>query len=242
MKKFLVAVLIAFLYCTGTAIAYDVPKVSFAWDCNVEPDVAGYRLFARMNADPYDYTKPYEFTCTVVSGQCPTDPAKMVCEGSIDDLSAPDGVLTDFKFVARAFDTEGAESGDSNEVSLGVDRTALPTVTDFSGSYDKTTDQVTLSWKQSPAGRVTHWKVFVSDQTGGPYAELLQVDNSGSEDVTATTPITGTPPGQVTTKYFVVVGYAAWDIYSSNSAEVAVAIDKNLPPADVMNLRIPTSP
>ena len=68
--------------------------VTLAWDPNTEPDLAGYKVFYRTHGSTYDYTDPIwagaETTCTV-------------------------DVAADGYFVARAFDTSGLESNDSNE-------------------------------------------------------------------------------------------------------------------------------
>ena len=94
MKK-LITILTALLLMYGTAIAGDV---SFMWDANTEPDLAGYRLFVHDESGSYDYTNP-AIECTTVGA-------------SVTNL--PDGHT--YYFVLRAFDTEGFESGNSNEL------------------------------------------------------------------------------------------------------------------------------
>jgi len=74
--------------------------VSFEWTPNSEPDLKGYRLFSRIASHGYDYSNPaWEGTDTT----CDLD--------GIDNDK-------DYRFVVRAFDTEGYESGNSNEVSF----------------------------------------------------------------------------------------------------------------------------
>jgi len=73
-------------------------QVSLAWDTNSEPDLAGYRVFCREQSQSYDYANPsWEGTDTYCI---------------IYDM---DETKT-YYFVVRAFDTEGFESGNSNEV------------------------------------------------------------------------------------------------------------------------------
>jgi len=71
--------------------------VTLAWDPNSEDDLAGYRIFYREDDQSYDYEEPAwegsKTTCTIYN---------------LDDN-------TTYYFVARAFDTWGSESGDSNE-------------------------------------------------------------------------------------------------------------------------------
>ncbi|MCK5611180.1 hypothetical protein KAR91_55415 [Candidatus Pacearchaeota archaeon] len=75
-----------------------------AWTANTEADLAGYRLFQRLDGEAYDYTSPIAEipagteTCTVA------------------DL--PDD---NYLWVLRAFDTAGNESADSNEVIKLID-------------------------------------------------------------------------------------------------------------------------
>jgi len=72
-------------------------NLTLEWIPNNEPDLAGYRVFYREQSQSYDYANPsWEGTntyCTIYD----LDEKKTYC------------------FVARAFDTEGFESGNSNE-------------------------------------------------------------------------------------------------------------------------------
>ena len=94
MKKLFLTGLIFFL---GVSVAL-AGDVSFMWDANTEPDLAGYRLFMHVEGTQYDYTNP-AIECTTVGA-------------SVTNLL--DGHT--YYFVLRAFDTEGLESGNSNEV------------------------------------------------------------------------------------------------------------------------------
>ena len=74
--------------------------VTFQWDQNSEPDSVSYRVFCREEGQSYNYTNPsWEGTDTMCT---------------IYDL---DETKT-YYFVSRAFDTEGLESSDSNELCL----------------------------------------------------------------------------------------------------------------------------
>lgn len=73
-------------------------SVTLEWSANTEPDLAGYRVFIHAEGQSYDYIKPewegIKTTYTIYR---------------LDETK-------NYYFVARAFDTEGFESGDSNEV------------------------------------------------------------------------------------------------------------------------------
>ena len=75
-------------------------EITLQWTPNNEPNLAGYRVFYRVESQPYDYEYPYWESI---------DP---VC--TIYDL---DETKT-YYFVVRAFDTNGSESDNSNEVLL----------------------------------------------------------------------------------------------------------------------------
>jgi hypothetical protein len=73
-------------------------QVTLAWSPNTEPDLAGYRTFSRLEGEGYAYDAPAwegtETTCTL-------------------DIWEEN---SRYCFVVRAFDTEGYESVDSDEV------------------------------------------------------------------------------------------------------------------------------
>lgn len=85
------------------------------WSPNSEPDLAGYRVFHRAEGASYNYIAPAwdgtDTTCT------------------ISNL----GGGTYF-FVARAYDTEGFESGNSNEVFATLGSLGEVGVTDLNGA------------------------------------------------------------------------------------------------------------
>lgn len=78
------------------AYAFDV---RLEWEANTEPDLAGYKIFFRKAGEEYDYDDAAWIgtatTCTI---------------SDLDDDTA-------YFFVARALDSAGYESGDSNEAS-----------------------------------------------------------------------------------------------------------------------------
>jgi len=75
-------------------------QVTMAWDENIEPDIAGYRIFCRQENSSYDYSRPSwegtEAWC-VITG--------------LDENET-------YYAVVRAYNTVGIESRNSNEVSF----------------------------------------------------------------------------------------------------------------------------
>ena len=99
-----------FLSCCLATNVYAI-DITLQWTPNNEPNLAGYRAYYREEGQSYDYEHPYWESI---------DP---VC--TIYDL---DETKT-YYFVVRAFDTNGLESADSNEVILneGIPVNQLPT-------------------------------------------------------------------------------------------------------------------
>ena len=95
-----------FVLLTIALLVFSIPnssgstQVTLEWSPNSEPDLAGYRVYNREEGQSYDYTNPSwegtETTCTIYN---------------LDETKT-------YYFVARAFDAEGFESGDSNEICL----------------------------------------------------------------------------------------------------------------------------
>ena len=91
-------VFILFLSLLFTSLAA-AGTVTLEWSPNNEPDLAGYRTYVREAGQGYDYALPAwegtETTCTI---------------NNILDTK-------NYHFVVRAYDTEGYESGNSDEVA-----------------------------------------------------------------------------------------------------------------------------
>ena len=73
-------------------------EVTLAWDPSSEGSIIGYRLYTREEGELYDYAHPEwqgeQAQCTV---------------SGFDEYES-------YYFVVRAFDSDGNESGDSNEI------------------------------------------------------------------------------------------------------------------------------
>ncbi|MBW2571806.1 MAG: fibronectin type III domain-containing protein [Deltaproteobacteria bacterium] len=74
-------------------------QATLEWSPNSEPDLEGYKVFVREEGQSYDYAdsswEGIDTTATIYN---------------LDETKT-------YYFVARAFDIEGFESGNSNEVS-----------------------------------------------------------------------------------------------------------------------------
>jgi fibronectin type 3 domain-containing protein len=185
---FLLVFVLSFLILLSPNTACPV-DVTLAWDANTEEDLAGYKVFYREDGQSYDYKIPAwegtDTTCTIYN---------------LDDNAV-------YYFAARACDTLGNESGDSNEVShppsinvaptadAGPDQTVHEeqTVTlDGSNSTDVDGTIVSYLWAQTGNISVTlsdptlAQPTFTApyvDSTGAPLTfQLTVTDNGGLTD------------------------------------------------------------
>ncbi|NVM23550.1 MAG: fibronectin type III domain-containing protein [Desulfobacterales bacterium] len=117
--------------------------VILAWDPNSEPDLAGYRIFCRQEGESYNYGAP------AWEG---TEPSCAVYDLDYE---------TTYYFVAKAYDTSGNESGDSNEV-----RYELPVSNaDFGGFGTAGTDEIETDEDYADVG------CFIASAAFGSYVE-----------------------------------------------------------------------
>jgi len=176
-------------------------QVTLEWSPNSEPDLAGYSVYSREESQSYDYDNPYwegtDTTCTIYD----LDETKTYC------------------FVARAYDTEGFESGDSNEVCFepgttdnqppisdaGPDQTVnegqLVTL-DGSNSTDPDDGIASYLWTQvdgdpvtlsDPTSNVTTFTAPESGQDGSNLTFQLTVTDFGGLQSTANCSVYVTP-------------------------------------------------
>ena len=90
------------IFLSGTVWA--ASNVTFVWDANTEPDLAGYRLYQSATPGVYE------------------DPAIKQIPGTDTEttVQVEDGL---YFFVLTAYDQSDNESGPSNEVSVNEDTT-----------------------------------------------------------------------------------------------------------------------
>lgn len=108
MKKLLVLVVALVLIAASSAFAADV---ALEWDPNTEEDLVGYRMFHRQVGQEYDYNIPS-------------------WEGTFTTCIVTVAGSRDYLFVARAFDEDGNESDNSNEVRF-VNKPGAPCLLRF---------------------------------------------------------------------------------------------------------------
>lgn len=105
MKK---VILLAVIFSCLVAAPVIAKDINFAWDANSESDLAGYRLYQSGTSGSYTYGSGNEV-------------AEIPAGTEVCTIDAADGT---WYWVLTAYDTNGNESGPSNEVSANVDQTA----------------------------------------------------------------------------------------------------------------------
>jgi len=104
----------ALLFLVSISLA-GTTNVTFQWDANTEPDIAGYRLYQSTTSNTYVYgSSSANLIADVIH-----NPVDNLMETTVNSIA--DGT---YFWVVTAYDTEGNESGPSNEVTETLDATA----------------------------------------------------------------------------------------------------------------------
>jgi hypothetical protein len=179
-------IILPLIFFLSAENAYSM-EITLAWDAVTDVDLAGYRIFYRVDGEIYDYNSPawegIDTNCTITN------------------LNSS----TRYYFVARAFDSEDNESDDSNEVYYSPSENLQPNA---NAGSDQTVDEnmtLTLNGSNSndPDGSITEYlweqisghQVTLSDSTAiqpsftAPYVsgdedlvfQLTVTDNEGSQ-------------------------------------------------------------
>lgn len=116
MKKLFFAISLSILLCFSTLAFAGTSWVKLGWDANSEPDLVGYRLYRSTVDGVYAYGE----TSANLVAEIPKDTTPL----EYVDRNIPDGT---YYWVVTAYDSEGHESGPSNQVSITFDTiTNLP--------------------------------------------------------------------------------------------------------------------
>ena len=228
MKKFFGTILFfvmmwAFLVFPAFAGA---ETTTLAWDANVETNLAGYKAKV-SDVSGSDYV---QFGANIPAGT-----------EEVDFIFSTTGTIAVKKFfIVTAYNTDDPplESDNSNEVYWIYNFNPYELVASLDG------DNVTFSWKQKSVEWVKSWKLYSSEISGENYTELAIIEYTGQAGPQyTTTEAMIVPSGEMKTFYFVMVAFddvadfTGSMIFSENSNEVSVTIDKRKP-ASVYNVTI----
>ncbi|MFH0517415.1 PA14 domain-containing protein [Streptomyces sp. M41] len=133
----------------GVRTAYNTTtrKTTVSWSANKEMDLASYSLYRRPVGGS-TWTK-----VTTTTGRSHTDP-----------LVNPDD-RTPYYYEVRAKDKAGNTSSGSTDTIVRP----LPVVTSLTGTYDKATGKVSLTWPLNTEPHFDHYTVLSNDLVEGSY-------------------------------------------------------------------------
>lgn len=231
MKKFLIlAMAFVFLIFANPAMAGDF-EIGFEWNLHNQ-------------ANEVDHFEVYESDAS--GGPWTEDKIVIddIAPGTVIEVdypsTKPDGVATHSYFIIKAVvvgtDDVQRRSGPSNEVDFIYDFAPIESPENFAALLNG--DDIEFSWTQGDIDRVDKWQLFSSETQGADYAMLSEIEYTGQPGPQFGTSETMTVnEGEIKTFYFVLVSFTEFGVFSPNSLEVAVTIDKTTPEA-VFNFRL----
>ena len=236
----IMCIILAFFAFVGISESAEV-TVEFAWDPHDKlPVIDG----TEVPQTPWEHLRLYQKTGEVLPW--PDDSVATILQSYTGNNSqpinfeytfdSPDGQAVTYYWMIRAFNStlpvEEQLSPASNTVSKTIDLTPLESFT-FTVTYDANENSLIFSW--TPVGtRAISWKIYTSETSGGPYAELQEVNSSGSVTMPAGSLF---PAGENTTRYFTMVAFGEYGVHSPDAAEQSVTVNRR-PIQQPMNFTI----
>lgn len=212
-------------------------QITLLWDYDNSAAVDGFRVFYTIPHQDdtgqwhttYDYALPLT-TTLYQDGNVPPELRELTI-----DLPGRANLVTSYRIVARAF-RDDQESADSNQLSYKVVRVPPEAPIELLGSYDTEASVVTLEWQQPPDDwDISRWVVYY--RTDGGFTELGVVD--GDRELKIAEPLNLVLPGEQNTVAFSVVAFRRSGVFSANSSEFEIHIDRReIPPMQNLRIRI----
>lgn len=195
-------------------------EFTFEWDYSYD-NIDGFRIYSGNMGQFEDGTWGPQLRDIPIIDNIPPDArtAKGIEEGWT-------GQIKKFCFVARAYKGD-IESPDSNTVCKEINNLPLLAPSDVNGNYDKDQEIINISWKQEDSDRAKFWQIYYKIGDGG-FQELGKVENSGQELLDITSPFEAVNAGESANVSFLVVAYKNYQVYSPNSSEIVLTIDRTL--------------
>lgn len=210
-------------------LAARAETIRLEWDAPAAEHAApdGYYIYQRKAGEEYDYTAPVT-TEQYPDGRIPADVFQLDI-----DVPGEDGAAQKYEWVARTIVGE-QESPNSNQVDYTVVRIPPLVPIDLSGSYDRDVSVIRIVWDQPQDDYITHhWRIYyrVGDDE---FTELGLVRKDQALEFTSEFNVV--QPGEQKDVAFVVVAYRRSGVFSANSQEISVDVDRRT--AEPVNLRI----
>ncbi len=205
-------------------------EIKLTWDYQLSA-IDGFRCYQKTAYanDNYDFDSPVK-TKNFPTGDIPAE----VTEITID-LEGEENAVLKYLFVCRAF-KGNLESENSNEVSYKVVRTIPPAPVGLSGFYDNAAGSIHIEWEQPQDGHIVYkWAVYYRLEGQIEYSDLGIV-NYG-HDLILESPFDVVAEGEKKSVFFTVVAFRRSGVYSSNSEEYGIEIDRGFV-GPIENLKI----
>lgn len=217
----IVIILLLFLAIFSFVLDVDAELVTLSWD-PPQQEIAGVRIYQKTakEGDAYNYDAPI------------ADVLAPLNSATIEVLGEENAVLK-YQWVARAY-RDDIESTNSNEVSYKV--VNIPPLTPIGLSAQYADDVIRLTWEQPTDSHfISHWLIYYK-RDDGEFIPLGQVNDGNELELTAD--VTNIAPAEETTELtFVVVAYRSSGVYSANSVETTLTINReSIEP--IQNLKI----
>lgn len=219
---------ICLLFIATAALA---EEITLMWDIPADSQLDGFRCYQKTAYanDAYNYSNPVK-TPIYPSGDIPADVDTL----RVNVLGEEGGILK-YLWVCRSY-KGNEQSSDSNEVAYKVINTAPPVPINLNGRYDDAEKMIYLAWDQPLDNHIIYkWVVYYRIEGDSDYTEIAMVNYDQDPKIQA--PFDVVLSGEKKTVYFTVVSFRRSGVYSENSAEYAIDIDRQkIPPIE--NLRI----
>lgn len=210
-------------------------QVAFEWDYPTNEQIDGFAIYSGPMRQLDSGAWQPDFSADPILADI--DPASRAA--TVDNPGLP-GIDHNFCYVIRAF-RAGTESDNSNQVCGRINNAPLLAPIQLSGTYDMEQKEVSLSWEQTDNKRTSFWNVYYRIGDNPDFVELGRLDNLGQAEPTISRPLENVPDGMVSAVSFVVVAYKDYEVFSPNSAELTIYVDKrsqDVPPVSGFRFKI----
>ena len=242
MKKLSLLVLSCLVVLFTSSFVYAVDKhLTFSWQYYNPADVAGFQLHWGTTTGSYSEVVNLPINDPALNQNCTPAEGQNFCYKLT--LPVNDTGLYTYFFAATAYDASNRSSDYSNEVNTSYDFEIPPSVTDLSATFDAVNSTLSFKWNYETAWlpKIEKWSLWESETSGSNYTKVSDIPyDPNAAPPYGTDVAVSVPEGSKVTKYYVLVTHRSAEnnyVYSSNSNEVTVVINK-MPPKSPFEFKI----
>lgn len=216
MKRYALIILLLILPVLSFA-----DDIQFNWDYENDSAIDGFRIYSGPMGQLADGTWLPRYAEDPIANDIPPGAREYIATEN-----GWEGVAKKWCFMARSFRGD-KESPDSNYVCTIIDNTPIAYPVDLSASYNDELSQISLSWSQNDDfDRTKYWIVYYKLPDDEAFTALGEVANSGSSDLKMNVAFNAVPAGKLVDVSMVVVAFKNNEVYSANSDETVVTVDR----------------